>query len=512
VTGRVLLVGAGPGAPDLLTLRGAEALRGADAVLYDELASEEELLGLAPPHALRINVGKRGHDAPTRSQEEITALLLRLAREGRTVVRLKGGDPFVFGRGGEEASACAEAGIPFEVVPGISSLVGGLAYAGIPLTDRRFAASFAVVTGHKDPTKPAQETRWDLLAHAADTLVILMGMRNLETLAARLVEAGRDPETPAAVVMDATLPTQRTVEAPLRQIARRAREEALGAPALVVIGDVVRLRRTLAWLERRPLHGLRVLLTRPAAQSAEWASALRAAGAVPVLVPMIRTEASPDTAAQDAALGALSGYDALVFTSANGVRHFAERAAERGLRPPAGMRVFCVGESTAAAAREAGLPADLVPARTDAAGLADAIREAFPPAGRRFLWPRAEAARDALPRGLEAAGARVDGVPFYRTVPAAVDAADLRRRLVAGELGALAFASPSAVRRFAELLDAPSRAAASRCIVAALGPATAEALREAGLPVSVTAGRARAADLAAALAARVAEQRAGGPE
>ena len=221
--GRVILVGAGPGAPDLVTVRGAEALRGADAVVYDALAPEA-LLALAPPDALRIDVGKRGHDAPTLSQDDTSALLVRLAAEGRTVVRLKGADPYVFGRGSEEASACARAGIPFEVVPGVSSLFGALAYAGIPITDRRHSASFAVTTGHKDPSKPARETRWDLLAQAADTLVVLMGARNLEEIAGRLLASGRSPATPAAVVMDGTLPSQRVVEAPLGELARRARE------------------------------------------------------------------------------------------------------------------------------------------------------------------------------------------------------------------------------------------------------------------------------------------------
>jgi uroporphyrinogen III methyltransferase/synthase len=259
--GRVILVGAGPGDPELITVRGAAWLREADAVVYDALASTE-LLDLAPAGALRIDVGKRGHDAPTRPQPEINALLVRLASEGKTVVRLKGGDPFVFGRGGEEASACAAAGIAFEVVPGISSAVGALAYAGIPLTDRRHSASFAVATGHKDPTAVARETRWEALGRAADTLVILMGMRNLESIVERLLAGGADPGTPAAIVMEGALPTQRVLEAPLGELARRAREAGLGAPAVVVVGNVVRLRPELAWFERRPLFGMRVLVSR----------------------------------------------------------------------------------------------------------------------------------------------------------------------------------------------------------------------------------------------------------
>jgi uroporphyrinogen III methyltransferase/synthase len=225
--GRVYLVGSGPGDPDLLTLRGAQVLREADAIVVDALAPPE-LLALAPAGALRIDVGKRGHAEPPRSQEETSALLVGLAQKGLSVVRLKGGDPFVFGRGGEEASACAAAGVPFEVVPGVSSAIGALAYAGIPITDRRYAASFAVVTGHKDPGEIAGETRWEALAFAADTLVILMGMRNLEALLARLLDAGRSPATPAAAVMVGSLPTQRVIVAPLAQLAARASDAGLG--------------------------------------------------------------------------------------------------------------------------------------------------------------------------------------------------------------------------------------------------------------------------------------------
>ena len=256
--GKVILVGAGPGDPDLITVRGAAALRAADAVVHDSLASPE-LLDLAPPGADRIDVGKRGHDPPTRPQPETTALLIALAREGKTVVRLKGGDPFVFGRGAEEASACADAGIAFEVVPGISSAVGALAYAGVPLTDRRHSASFAVVTGHKDPTPVTAETRWEALGGAVDTLVILMGMRNLDAIVARLLAGGRSPETPAAVVMNGTLPSQRVVEAPLGELVARVCAAGLAAPAVVVVGEVVSLREKLAWFERRPLFGTRVL-------------------------------------------------------------------------------------------------------------------------------------------------------------------------------------------------------------------------------------------------------------
>jgi len=259
--GRVVLVGAGPGAADLITLRGERALREADAVVYDALAPED-LVALAPPGALRVNVGRRGHDEPTRTQEDINQLLVRLAREGKRVVRLKGGDPFVFGRGGEEATACLAAGVEVEVVPGVSSLLGALAAAGIPLTDRRFAASFAVVTGHKDPTRVREEIDWAALARSVDTLVILMGMRNLEDLVGRILAAGRDPETPSAVIMSGSTPEQRVVEAPLRELAKRVREAGLAAPALIVIGEVVRLRSALEGSGGLPLLGRRVAVTR----------------------------------------------------------------------------------------------------------------------------------------------------------------------------------------------------------------------------------------------------------
>ena len=509
--GRVYLVGAGPGDPDLITVRGAQLLREADAVVHDALSSPE-LLGLARPDALRIDVGKRGHTEPPRSQEEVSALLVELAREGRRVVRLKGGDPLVFGRGGEEASACAAAGVPFEIVPGVSSAIGALAYAGIPITDRRHSASFAVVTGHKDPGEAAAETRWEALAHAADTLVILMGMRNLEALLARLLAAGRSPATPAAAVMHGSLPAQRVVVAPLAELAARVRAAGLGAPAVLVIGEVVRLRETLGWFESRPLFGRRVLVTRSREQSPELAAALRRAGAEPVLLPLSTQVPPEDWREVDAALARRDAYDALLFTSANAVRALAARAAERGVRVAAlAPRVFCVGPGTAEAARSAGLEVHGVPEqRQDGEGLLELVMREVPPRDRRFLLPRAQEAREFLPEGLRAAGARVDTVSVYRTVAAPVDAGGLRERLVRGELDALTFASPSAAKRFTELLDDAARAAAGRCVVAAIGPVTAAALQKAGLAPDCVAERASGAALVEALASCLSERGAGG--
>jgi uroporphyrinogen III methyltransferase/synthase len=509
--GRVILLGAGPGDPDLVTVRGMNALREADAVVCDAW-TPRELLDLVPEGAAIYDVGKRDDDGPPLPLREIASVLVALARAGKTVVRLEVGDPFVFGRAVEEATACAEAGVDFEVIPGVSSAIGALAYAGIPVTGGRCAASFAVVAGREDPSGAAAEPRWDALAKAVDTLVILTGTRRLDEIAARLLAGGRDPGTPVAVVTNGTLPAQRVVEAPLGEIASRARAAGVAAPAAVAIGDAVRLRETLAWFERRPLFGRRVLVTRDKSQSGGIVRALREAGAEPVVVPMIRLVPPEDWAAVDAALDAIASYDALLITSANAIRFLAGRAAVRGVSlTPAGLQVLCVGPETARATRDAGVAVHRIPeGRYDADGLLDTIAKHLPPRGRRFLFPRAEAARTVLPEGLSAAGGQVDSVTVYRTLPPEIDAAELRRLLLEEGLDALTFTSPSTVRNFAALLDDESRAAAGTCTVAAIGPVTAEALRREGLAPHVLAERASVEDLVAALAARVSGDDAGG--
>jgi len=496
--GRVILVGAGPGAPDLITVRGERALRSADAVVYDALAPDS-LLSLAPPHAERIDVGRRGHTDPPRTQDDINALLVRLAREGKRVVRLKGGDPYVFGRGGEEASACLAAGVPCEVVPGVSSAIGALAYAGIPVTDRRYAASFAVVTGHKDPARVREEIRWSALATAADTLVILMGMRNLPELVARLVAAGRAPDTPAAAVMEGTRPRQRVVETTLAELPARVAAAGLGAPAAVVVGDVVRLRRELAWFERLPLFGRRVLVTRSPEQAGSLCRSLEEAGAEPVLVPAIRI------AYETPSLGDLAGYEAIVFTSANAARALAALSRSAGREPSSlAARALCVGPATSeAAAAEGFAVTPLDGPLGDAAALLAAVQRTLPVAGLRLLWPRAAAAGPELARRLREAGAHVDDVVVYRTEPAPFDAAALAAELAEGSLHALTFASPSAARSFASGMGPDGMAAARRVVVAAIGQVTAEALRSLGLPADAVAERPEPAALVAALAGAV---------
>ncbi|MEE3328978.1 MAG: uroporphyrinogen-III C-methyltransferase [Myxococcota bacterium] len=508
--GRLILVGAGPGNPDLLTVGGARALRKADVVLYDELTSGE-LLSMVSEICLCINVGKRGHEEPRLTQDEINELAISHVRSGQTVVRLKGGDPFVFGRGGEEASACAKAGVPFEIMPGVSSALAAPAYAGIPLTDRRYSASFAVVTGHKDPGGAAEATRWRELGKAVDTLVILMGMRSLPGLLEKLIEGGKNPDTPAAVVMNGTLPEQRVVVGTLSSLAEDVKAAGLGAPAAVVVGAVVDLRESLGWWEKQPLFGFRVLVTRGLEQAEEMAVALRSLGAVPVIRPMI--ELRPPTDAEqrreiEDALSSLSDYDDVVFCSTNAVRFFMQSMQAAGrvddfLRGDA--RILCMGPRTAAAAREAGLAVHMS-ARAglgDAQGLLEEILAAMPVTGRRILIPQSDIARQVLSAGLKAAGAHVDAPVFYLNVQPFVDVDALRADILSGQLPVLTFSSPSAVSHFAALMDEETHEACERCIIAAIGQTTARALKDVGLSPDVVPENPSVSGMASALAQHV---------
>jgi len=503
--GRVLLVGAGPGDPELITVRGAKALGRADVVLYDELATEE-LLSLAPDRARLVNVGKRGHEAPTQTQEDINALLVKEASAGHLVVRLKGGDPLVFGRGGEEASACAEAGIPFEFVPGVTSAIAAPAYAGIPVTDRRHAASFAVVTGHKDPTRASSETRWRELGRSADTLVILMGMRALPGLVEEMLAGGLSPRTPAAAIMHATLPAQRTCVSTLGELPDAVQAAGLTAPTTIVIGGVVGLRTGLSWWETQPLFGKRVLVTRAREQARELASALRAVGAEPVLRPMIELVSSTDPEVQaqiETALDALETYEAFVLTSSNAARFFARALRARGREAidwMATARCFCVGEQTAAAALSAGFAVHGVASgRSDADALLAQLRAVLPGRGERVLIPRSRIGRTVIADGLREAGASVDSIPFYENRRPEVDVANLRAMLIEGELFGLTFTSPSTVDHFFECLDDESREAVSRCMIAAIGRTTAGRLESLGTTPRVVPDRPDVTEMVAGL-------------
>ncbi len=480
---KVHLVGAGPGDPGLLTLRAAELLRGAEVLLYDALVADA-ILALAPPQCERIFVGKRrgAHALP---QDEIERLMIEKARAGKRVVRLKGGDPFVFGRGGEEAQALREAGVAFGVVPGISSAVAAPAYAGIPVTHREHAASFTVVTGHEDPTKSAPALDWAKLADPQRTLVLLMATATLGEIAAQLIAHGLDAATPVAVVQDGTRPSQRSVSGTLRTIAAEVAHAKLGSPAVVVVGGVARLHNALRWFDTGALFGKRVLITRAGRQSDAFARALLERGAEPIAAPAIAIEPPDDPHAAEDVIGELASFAWIVFTSSNGVDAFFDRLAARGAdaRALANALVAAIGERTAERLEGHGIRADLVPAKFVSEEVADAVIERSRP-GDRVLLYRASEARDVLPRALEAAGRHVAVVAAYKTVvPRDPDFATKVARA-----DVLTFTSASTVRGFATLLGANDAAAAARgkC-VACIGPITAEAATAAGLPVDVVA-------------------------
>ena len=494
-TGRVILVGAGPGDPGLLTLRGAEWLRQAEVVVVDRLV-DPQVVALAPPTAEVVDVGKQPQRHPV-PQEQINALLVDHARQGKLVVRLKGGDPFVFGRGGEEAEALVAAGIPFEVVPGVTAGIAGPAYAGIPVTHRDLASSVALITGHEQPRKDTVAVDLAALARGAQTLVFYMGVGHLEELAAGLVAHGRPPGCPAALVERATTPRQRIVTATLGTLAEAASEAGVRPPAIIVIGDVVRLREQLRWFDTGPLFGKRVLVTRARAQASVLSRLLRVAGAEPIEVPLIRIEPPESFAPLDEAIARLPDYDWVIFTSANGVEAFAARLRQAGLdaRALGRAQLATVGPATAQALAAGGLRADVVAEDAQQAGLLQALADTAV-AGQRFLLPRAAEAPDLLPQGLRERGATVDVVAAYRTVAGEGTAGQLRNLLAGADaagaegrpVDAVTFASSSTVSHFAELLGPEAASLASRAVVACIGPVTAATARGCGLRVDVEAG------------------------
>ena len=464
----VYLIGAGPGDPGLITVRGLELLRRADVLVYDRLAGPQ-LVAEAPAGCLLVYAGKRpDHHAMT--QDEINAALVRHGRDGGTVVRLKGGDPFVFGRGSEEAQVLRTAGIDYEVVPGITSAIAVPAYAGVPVTHRGASTHFTVVTGHEDPTKGGSDVDWPALARAGGTLVLLMAVGRLGAIAEALIAGGAAPDTPVAVVASGTLPEQRTVTGTLDTIAATA--AAVRPPAVTVIGSVAALRAEIAWLERRPLHGLRVAVTRARVQADGLSTRLRELGATVLESPVIRTEPIDGGPVDPGA------YDVVCLTSPNAPRLLLDRLGGDARRL-AGVEIAAIGPGTAAALREVGLVADLVAERAVAEGLLEALDGRI--AGRRFLLAQAEGARDALADALRAAGAAgVDVEPLYRTLPERPAGADA----LAADL--VTFTSASTVHAFAAAYpDAPLDAVRG----VSIGPVTSAAARELGIALAAEAER-----------------------
>jgi len=466
----VFLVGAGPGDPGLLTLRGAEALAMADVVVYDRL-SVGALLELAPPEAERISVAKSAGQAVL-PQDDINALLVEKAKQGLTVVRLKGGDPFVFARGGEEAAALAAAGLHYEVVPGVTSAIAVQAYSGIPVTLRHSSTSFTVITGHEDPDK-SDEVNWEAAAQLGGTIVILMGVGRLPKIVDRLLAGGLAPDTPAAAIRWGTRPEQHTVRSTLSAIAR----EPLASPSVIVVGQVAAM--DLSWFESRPLFGKSVIVTRPRHQSSVLADRLRDEGANALIVPTIEiVDPLDEGAALSAAVEQLSSYDWVVLTSANGAQRFCERL--RDGRDLAGVKLAAIGPGTAEVLADYNLVADLVPERF----IAESLLEAFPLPHEndqcRVLLARAAVARDVLPDGLRELGWRVDVVDAYRTIPVEPTDAE-RERIIDADI--VTFTSSSTVENWVAAFGIDTLPN----VVACIGPITADTARRAGLRVDVIA-------------------------
>lgn len=485
--GRVNLVGAGPGDPELITVKGARCIAEADVLIYDYLAAKA-LLRQVRPSCECIYVGKQGGDH-TMAQEEINRLIVAKAREGKIVTRLKGGDPFIFGRGGEEAEVLTDAGILFEIVPGVTSAIAAPAYAGIPLTHRQFTSTVAFVTGHEDPTKEGSNVDWASLARGIGTLVFLMGVKNLPHIVAELRRHGRPAETPAALVRWGTTSRQQTVTGTLADIVERARAAGMRAPAIIVIGEVVRFRATLHWFERRPLLGKRIVVTRARAQASDLVRHLNDLGAECLECPTIQVVPPESWASLDAAIGGLPSYQWVIFTSVNGVDSFFARLSAQGLdaRALGHVRTAAIGPATAERLHRFGLNTDILPETYQAESVVEAFsRESVQ--GCRILLPRAREARAVLPEALRRMGAQVDEVAAYRTVQADENKDALIAELQQDSIDMVTFTSSSTVHNFKSLLpDKADRDLLKGVAVACIGAITADTAEKLGFHVDLVA-------------------------
>src|SRR5574337_2079975 len=480
--GKVYLIGAGPGDPGLFTLRGVACLREADVIVYDYLANPR-LLSYAKPDAELIYVGKKGGNSDVATQAEIDRLLIEKASAGKVVARLKGGDPFIFGRGGEEGEELFQAGIPFEVVPGITSAIAVPAYAGIPLTHRDYASAVAILTGHEGPSKQTSLIAWEKVATGIGTLVFLMGAGNLPTIVDKLLGYGRSKETPAAVMHWGTKPEQETVTGTLENIVALAKMRGLGPPAVLVVGDVVRLRKRLNWFERRPLFGKRILVTRTREQAGRFAELLEGQGAEVVEVPLIEIAPPKSWEPLDQAIERLETFRWIIFTSVNGVEEFFRRLHVLRLdaRRLGTARVCAIGSATAGSLEKYNIIPDVVPAEFRAEGIIEAL-QSYDLRGAKILLPRAEVARDLLPIELERRGATVEVVPVYRTVPSRM-AGELLKPLLRDRTSHLiTFTSSSTVTSFAKALAQEDLKVICEGVrIACIGPITKDTAEHAGL-------------------------------
>ncbi len=481
---KVYLIGAGPGDIGLLTLKGKSILEKADVVVYDALANAA-MLNFARKDAELIYVGKRAnkHAMP---QDGINALIVEKAKEGKMVARLKGGDPYIFGRGGEEAEELLAAGVPFEEVPGISSTIAGPAYAGIPLTHRSFASSVTLITGHEDPTKPDSVHNWQALADSASTLVFVMGMKNLPNIAKNLMEAGLSADTPAALVHWGTTAHHRSLAATLGTLYEESQKQGFTNPSVIVVGKVVSLRDKLNWFEDKPLLGKGIVVTRAREQASGLAHSLAELGAHVIQFPTIEIYDLEDYSEVDAHLKDLQSYQWLVFTSVNGVKHFWKRLAVHGLDSRAlyGKKIAAIGPATADILREKGIEPDFIPEKYVAEGVVEGMLK-LGMQGQKILLPRAMEAREVLPDALREAGATVHVLPIYETKPAGARKDEVLEELAAGRIHCITFGSSSTVDNFLALVDADTLRKHPSVQLAAIGPITAKTLTKHGLPCHI---------------------------
>ncbi|WBF67031.1 uroporphyrinogen-III C-methyltransferase [Desulfovibrio subterraneus] len=477
---KVYLIGAGPGDPGLLTIKGRDVLSEADVIVYDYLANSD-FLNYAKPGAEIIYVGKKGGDH-TLSQEGINKLIVDKAKEGKVVARLKGGDPYMFGRGGEEAEELLDAGVTFEEIPGITSAIAGPAYAGIPLTHRDYASSVAFITGHENPDKPGSSHNWDALAKGTSTLVFFMGMKNLPHISAQLIKHGMDPNTPAALVHWGTTTKHRSMASTIEKLPVDGPAQGFTSPSLIVVGGVVNLRERLNWYEQLPLLGKSVVVTRAREQASGMAAQLRKLGANVIQFPTIKINPLAEYADVHAAIRNLADYEWLIFTSVNGVKHFWLQMAELGLdtRAIGKAKVAAIGPATADILREKGIEPDFIPEKYVAEGVVQGLLERGMN-GSRVLLPRAKEAREVLPEELRKAGATVDILPVYETVPAGEARDTVMELLEKDELHCVTFGSSSTVDNFFALVSPEVvKKHKAGLKLASIGPITAKTLESYG--------------------------------
>ncbi|MBW2366544.1 MAG: uroporphyrinogen-III C-methyltransferase [Deltaproteobacteria bacterium] len=481
--GKVYLIGAGPGDPGLLTLKGKRFISEADVVIYDYLAARV-LLDHAPSDAEMIYVGKKGGDH-TLSQDGINRLIIEKAKAGNVVARLKGGDPFIFGRGGEEAEILVENQIPFEVVPGITSAIAAPAYAGIPLTHRDHTATLAFVTGHEDPTKEESNIDWAALAKGIGTLVFLMGVKNLPHIVGRLLDHGRSPQTPVALVRWGTTAQQVTVRGMLSDIVRRVEAARLKAPAVIVVGEVVGLRDRLRWFDTRPLTGKRIVVTRAREQASDLVTRLQDLGADCLEIPTIQVAPPRDPEPLNRAIDEIDQYNWLVFTSVNGVKYFFNRLFSQGrdVRALGHLQTAAIGPATADRLLGFGITCDILPDSYRAESVVDAFADVLI-SGKRILLPRAREARSVLPDSLTRMGARVDEITAYRTELDSRNRDVLLDALENGQVDMVTFTSSSTVKNFKALLPEDRfRTLPASVRIVAIGPITADTAADLGFTV-----------------------------